>query len=130
MAPSSIVEKGWDLQKMRPDPGFRKDFPHYWALPVQWREGWGPLGVAKSWLLGIGTLGKIYRFLAYKHRGGAHGALCGAYTTPDQPTLVGLYVTVSGAGSLGTEQQHLCGPSMELPMNQPSMSQPVCIVLH
>ena len=33
----------WDLQKMRPDPGFRKDFPHYWALPVQCREGWGPL---------------------------------------------------------------------------------------
>ena len=36
-------EGGWDLQKMRPDPGFRKDFPHYWALPVQCREGWGPL---------------------------------------------------------------------------------------
>ena len=36
-------EGGWDLQKMRPDPGVRKDFPHYWALPVQCREGWGPL---------------------------------------------------------------------------------------
>ena len=29
----------------------------------------GPPGVAKSGLLGIGTLGKNYRFLAYKYRG-------------------------------------------------------------
>ena len=55
----------------------------------------GPPGVAKSRLLGIGTPGKLYRFLAYRYRG-AHGALCGAYTTPDQPTLVGPLVHERG----------------------------------
>ena len=34
---------GWDLQKMQSVLGFRKDFLHLWALPVQIRKGWGPL---------------------------------------------------------------------------------------
>ena len=59
---------GWDLQKMRPDPGFRKDFPHYWALPDECQKD-GVTGVAKIRLLGIWALGKFIAFSRIKTGG-------------------------------------------------------------
>ena len=63
-----------------------KEIPHLWALPVQIREGWGPLMWPK-WVTGK-THQICLSHIFSLHTGGPLGPQW-AYTTPDQPTLVG-----------------------------------------
>ena len=60
---------GWDLQKIQSVWGFRKDFPHLWALPVQIRKGWGPLMWPK-WGYRENPPDFFYRIFFSLHTGG------------------------------------------------------------